>query len=104
MSDEEDYTRTTISIPPHVLEAGKARAAQFRLSFSDYLTRLVEEEARAMRSTLTIVAEEPATDYAPAFKRQQPAPKQSVSDLERAAKKANKASAAKQAARKKHAA
>jgi hypothetical protein len=53
------YTRTTISIPKHVLEIGQARAARFRLSLSELIARLIEEEARAGRDTITIVAEEP---------------------------------------------
>jgi hypothetical protein len=51
------YTRTTISIPEHLLTLGQNRAGQFRLSFSEYLTRLIEEEARLKRTTLTLVAE-----------------------------------------------
>ena len=93
---DADYVRTTISIPPHVLQAGKERASRFRLSFSDYLARLVEEEARSLREHLTIVAE-PAQPYgsaAPAFKRQEAAPADARAALDKltaAAKKSERA-------------
>lgn len=90
------YTRTTISIPEHVLEIGQERAAQFRLSFSDYLARLVEEESKSRRKTLTILAEDPAH-----YQTSKPSG-DAVGKLSRAAAKFNKTK--KQAARKSSAA
>jgi hypothetical protein len=51
------YTRATISIPKDLHEIGKARAKEFRLSFSAYLARLVEDDARSESKTLTLVSE-----------------------------------------------
>ena len=55
---EPKYVRTTISLPAHILEIGQTRAAKFRLSFSEFIARLVEEEARTKRSTMAIIAED----------------------------------------------
>ena len=52
------YTRTTISLPADILKAGQERAAEFRLSFSDYLARLIDLDRRGGRRILTIVATE----------------------------------------------
>ncbi len=52
------YTRTTISIPKHVLTLGQKRAAEFRMSFSDYIARLIDRDAREGSKTITIVSED----------------------------------------------
>jgi hypothetical protein len=51
------YARATISIPKDVHEIGKTRAKEFRLSFSAYLARLIEDDARSHSKTLTLVSE-----------------------------------------------
>lgn len=51
--------RTTISVPESVLKVGQNRADRFHMSFSDYITRLVQQDIQSGSDQITITAETP---------------------------------------------
>ncbi|MES2571459.1 MAG: hypothetical protein V4710_15570 [Verrucomicrobiota bacterium] len=62
--------RTTVSLPETVMDSGKERAAGWRMSFSEYVARLIEEDVASGRTEIVLVrAAEPQKNAAPAPKK-----------------------------------